>query len=199
MTAHRITIRDINAARKAYAEREPRDLCYRAATTLIDLARQDAGSLTLAESLAVLLQTWNMAYYRYHPFDQAHFVDLERIFTKHRQTLDTFWQRSIEDFSLADETAIKIVFKGFEQVLGPVGASKSLHLLAPKFFPLWDRTIASNYGLALQARGWNAPGYCRFMEITKGQVNSLGGEEKLKRNPLKAIDEYNYCKAKGWT
>lgn len=47
-----------------------------------------------------------------------------------------------------DEATVKGVFKSFEKVLGPVGATKCLHLLAPRFFPLWDRAIAEAYGLA---------------------------------------------------
>jgi hypothetical protein len=67
------------------------------------------------------------------------------------------------------------------------------------FFPLWDRAIAEAYGLALRQRGRNAERYCCFMRITKEQCKELGGEQTIGRNPLKAIDEYNYCKyTKGW-
>jgi hypothetical protein len=51
----------------------------------------------------------------------------------------------------------------------------------------------------LRPRGRNAERYWRFMGIVKKQVQSLGGEQAIGRNPLKAIDEYNYCKhTKGW-
>jgi hypothetical protein len=32
------------------------------------------------------------------------------------------------------------------------------------------------------------------MEIVKEQVQSFDGEQVIGRNPLKAIDEYNYCR-----
>jgi hypothetical protein len=192
-------IHDVKAARKAYAEHEPRDLFYRAATTLIDLARNEKGPLNLAESLAVLLQTWNMAYYRYHPFTNAHLADLESVLAALQPALDAFRPRSIEGFSAAiDEVVVKKVFNDIEQVLGPVGAAKCLHLLAPAFFPLWDRAIARAYRLSLHRRGWNAERYFRFMEMTREQVKALGGKRRLGPNPLKAIDECNYCKAQGW-
>lgn len=85
------TIQDIEAARQAFEANEPRDLFYRAATELVSLALEGRTSLSVAEALAVLLQTWNKMFYQ---------------------------------------------FKAFEEILGPVGAAKCLHLLAPRFFPL---------------------------------------------------------------
>lgn len=93
------------------------------------------------------------------------------------------------------------MFKEFEAVLGPVGTAKCLHILAPAFFPLWDRAIARSYGLALgvSSTGKNARRYFDFMGCAKKQIESLGGEKAIGRNPLKAIDEYNYCKfTKKW-
>ncbi|GAP12129.1 hypothetical protein BECAL_03331 [Bellilinea caldifistulae] len=115
--------------------------------------------------------------------------------------LIAFRQRSIEGFDQEqeDEGKVKHVFKAFEEVLGPVGAAKFLHLLAPLFFPLLDRVIAEAYNLPLVKIGTNADKYRRFMRIVKEQIKTLGGEQTISRNPLKAIDEYNYCKyTKEW-
>ena len=72
MADHRITTDGVKKARKAFEAREPRGLFYRAATELVVLALRGATSLTVAEALAVLLQTWNKAYYQYRKFDNAH-------------------------------------------------------------------------------------------------------------------------------
>jgi hypothetical protein len=81
-----------------------------------------------------------------------------------------------------------------------VGAAKSLHLLAPRFFPIWDRKIAREYVGELQIRGKNTERYLEFMGTTQKQIAHFGGEKALGRNPLKAIDEYNYCTiTKGWS
>ncbi|KPL87110.1 hypothetical protein [Ardenticatena maritima] len=193
------TIQDIEAARRSFEANEPRDLFYRAATELVSLALEGRTSLSVAEALAVLLQTWNKMFYQYRKFDSQHFADIERLISDHYSLLLTFRQRSIEDFNQEDEGKIRSVFKAFEVILGPVGAAKCLHLLAPHFFPLWDRAIAKAYGFPLGKIGTNAERYCRFMRIVKEQVQSLGGEQTIGRNPLKAIDEYNYCKyTKGW-
>ena len=199
MSFHTPTIQEIEAAREAFETNESRDLFYRAATELVDLAIHGKTSLSVAEAIAVLLQTWNRAYYQFRPFDSEHFADIERLIASHEQTIMDFRQRSIETFSSGDEAKVMRLFEDFGEVLGPVGAAKCLHLLSPSFFPLWDRSIAKAYSLGLQQRGRNGSQYCHFMSISKEQCNSLGGEQAIGRNPLKALDEYNYCKyTKGW-
>ncbi len=196
---HTPTIQELNAARKAFEESEPRDLFYRAATELVGLALQGKTSLSLTEALAVLLQTWNEAFYRYTPFDSQHFSDLEDVVERHEQDLAILRDRSIDSFSGKDETMVKRLFGNFEEVLGPVGAAKCLHLLVPRFFPLWDRAIAKAYNLPLRKRGRNAERYCDFMRATKLQCKALPGEQVIGRNLLKALDEYNYCRfTKHW-
>jgi len=86
---------------------------------------------------------------------------------------------------------VKDIFEDFGNVLGKTGAAKSLHLLAPRFFPLWNTEIARAYELG---NGSEAERYCLFMEITKNQVKNLGGEQAVCGNLLKTLDEYNYCK-----
>ena len=91
-----------------------------------------------------------------------------------------------------DEISVRDLFSAFEDVLFPVGAAKCLHLLAPRFFPLWDRAIAVGYGLALDKKGSNAERYWIFMQFARRQIQHLGGGYSGS-NPLKSLDEYNYC------
>jgi hypothetical protein len=190
---------ELESARAACQADEARDLFYRTATELVDLAICEQVSLTLAEVLAVLLQRWNQPRHRHSRFDAAHCADIERLLSEHRALLQSLRARTIEDFSDADQTMVEALFREFELVLGPVGAAKCLHLLAPRFFPLWDRDIASAYFVSLLEPGRNAERYCRFMCIVKGQCGELGGEQRIGRNPLEALDEYNYCRhTKGW-
>lgn len=153
----------------------------------------------MTEALAVLLQTWNKAYYQYHPARAAHFADIDDLVARHRGTIATFRKRSMAELGPEDRPKIERLFNDFESLLGPVGAAKALHLLAPRVFPLWDRAIAKAYGLALGRRGTNATRYISFIATSLRQSNALGGEEGLGRNPLKALDEYNYCRfTRGW-
>ena len=66
-----IGLADVRRARRAFELNEPRDLFYRADTELVDHALGRSSSLTVCEALAVLLQTWNKAFYRFTNFDAA--------------------------------------------------------------------------------------------------------------------------------
>jgi hypothetical protein len=193
------TVEQLEEARRRFQAYEPRDLFYRVASELIDLALAGQTHITVAEALAVLLQTWNAQYYQYRPFTEEHFADIEALIAKHLNQAVKFRKRSIDSASEANLKEVEILFNSFEQVLGPVGAAKSLHLLAPDFFPLWDREIARRSRCELDKVGTNGPTYLIFFIQTLQQVRALsplmGGDGGL----LKRIDEYNYCRyTKGW-
>src|SRR5580704_6818764 len=81
------TVREIGKARKAFHQREPRNLFYRVATELIDLSIRKATTLSVSEALSVLLQTWNKSFYRFHDgFSEKH---LRKNREPHRLPLDT--------------------------------------------------------------------------------------------------------------
>lgn len=162
------------------------------------MASRGEGSVNLAEALTVLLQTWNAAYYRYRRPTARHFESIEALLARHELWLRSVCSRSIEEFASTDRDAIEQAFTDFENVLGPVGAAVSLHLLAPRFLPLWDRAIAAYYGLAFGVTGTNGRRYLRLVERVRDQCARLGGEAALGRNIIKAIDD-NYCHfTKGW-
>jgi len=196
---HRIKLFDIIAAREVFEAREPRDLFYRAATELVGRALRGPSDLTVAEALAILLLTWNKCYYRFHKaFDAAHFAEIEGVLQDHREQITAFRQMKIEELQCADGPRVHLVFEKFETILGPVGAAKALHLLAPDFFPLWDRKIAKAYGVPLDGPESKSDNYWFFFLFTKKQCHELI-EQGFRRKPLKAIDEYNYCKhTKRW-
>ncbi len=193
------TIEDLEFARATLERNEPRAFFYKVATELVDLALRSATNLSIAEAMAVLLQTWNSDYFQYRPFDRQHCADIERVVATYRTQILAFRPRTLDSLVPADSPQIHELFGAFEQLLGPDSAAKCLHLLAPLFFPLWDVTIAKEYNLRFLLASANAARYCKFMEITKGQWLRLGGPQGIGRNPLRAIDEYNYCKcARKW-
>lgn len=158
----------------------------------MEFAWSGQSRLSRAEAVAVLLQTWNQHFYRYHPFNEQHFSELEARLGSFRESLASYRQRDIKSLTDQDEAPVKELFAAFEKLLGPVGAAKCLHLLAPRFFPLWDRAIATGYDLSLGKRGENAGRYWRFMQVAREQIRRLGGSF-TGDNPLKSLDEYNYC------
>ena len=159
------------------------------------MALKRATALTLAEALAVLLQTWNKAYYQYRKLDLHHLGAIERLLGRHQAALARHRRATLQAMTEREETTVSRLVIEFERVLGPVGAAKALHLLAPRVFPIWDRTIAKAYDLSLGKAGSNGRRYWDFMFITRDQCAQL----KLDGNALKAIDEYNDCThTKGW-
>ena len=199
MNVPTITRNDLDKARRVFEEHEPRDLFYKAATELVSLALDGKTNLSVAEGLALLLQTWNKGYYQFRKFDDKHFEEIEHLLGKHLYIISTLRDRSILELSDDRYDVIERIFRSFEHTLGPVGASKTLHLLAPQFFPLWDRTIAKVYGISMKKTGENAELYVKFMHCIKKQCAALCDKDPFDNRLLKFIDEYNYCKhSKGW-
>ena len=196
------SIKDLKKARKVFLKNEPRDLFYKVATELIELSIKEKTKVTLSEALAVLLQTWNRAYYQRQriPFDNEHINKIEDLIEKYLELIiNNFRKRSLLSLSEGDKDKVCEIFTEFEMVLGRVGAAKSLHILSPRFFPLWDNKITESYGIYLGNKGKNAKKYWKFMKISLEQCKELEGKLSKEENPLKYIDEYNYCHyTKNW-
>lgn len=203
------TREEICKAREIFGKNEPRELFYRVATEMMSLALQPSPSqpqplFSETEALAVLLQTWNKRYYNKKKFDSEHLSKLEQVVTANKSILISFRARSIATFSDNDNAIIQKTFESFDEVVGPVGTAKSLHLFAPDFFPIWDSIIAKRYCLFLmygekhEKHKFNARKYIKFMEITKKQYDARA-HDQFGDTLLKRIDEYNYCKfSKRW-
>ena len=192
------TAADLEIAHAVFQAEEPRDLFYRAATELVDSVFRGTSRLTLAEAVAVLLQIWNRPYYQFRSFDEHHFQAIERLLERHEPVIENFRRRTIADLSYGDANSVTSLFHDFEMVLGPIGASKALHLLAPRVFPLWDRSIAKGYSHELGKTGSNETSYWHFIQESKQQWATLG-PRTAPENALKAIDEYNHVKlTKHW-
>jgi hypothetical protein len=68
---------------------------YRAATYLVGQA-----PLTVPEALAVLLQTWNRAYYQYHPIQPDHFERIDALLDRYSDWLAQAATRPSSRFEL---------------------------------------------------------------------------------------------------
>jgi hypothetical protein len=194
-TDHFLTHQDLLKAHKTFHEKETRDLFYRVATYLVSQAIKGDRAFTVPEALAVLLQTWNAQYYRFHSFD-SDFQGIKQLWLEYEQRLREWSTRTIQDFEISD---VSDVYQAFEGVLGQVGAAKTLHLLCPRLFPLWDRKIIRAYKVSLDRVEGYSLKYLKFMSICKEQVTHLAESEVIGDDILKNIDEYNYCRfSKGW-
>jgi hypothetical protein len=102
-STHRPRREDLARAHEAFRAQESRDLFYRAATALVRLAREGAVDLTTGEAIAVLLRTWNSAYFRYHPNGTTDYASIEALIAKHGRWLDSVAHRISASPVRADE------------------------------------------------------------------------------------------------
>lgn len=193
-----VTAEEILRGGSEFDRREGRDSMYRVATFLLGEWWSDFPKMS--DALTVLLLTWNWAFYRYGLFDQS---ALDTCLEKHWPAVEEFHEREIGSLTDDDAPAIRVLFDAMLNALriasgksagkrSPVATAKALHLLAPKFFPIWDQRIARAY----RCPYYSAPAaaYQRFSMITRDIAVRVG--PLLPASPkslLKQIDEYNYA------
>jgi hypothetical protein len=182
-------------ARDRFQALEPRDLFYRVASSLVTRAIGGTESqFTLGEAVAVLLMSWNSNYYRFRKPDPSHVGQIETVVEVNLAFLMSMRARRIDELSDVDFADMRLVFEQFDQLLGPVGAAKALHLLAPAVFPIWDGAIAIAYRRRLGPRGTNGERYAVFAAVTASQCRELAGHDDAPVDILKALDEWNYVR-----
>lgn len=200
------TSRDFLKGVKEFRKREARDPMYKVASFW--LSHFWGKPKEMAEGLGVLLLTWNQAFYRYGRFD---FEKLEKFLKKFAKEINHFRKLTIKKLNKDKEKDIKILFKNLMEALkissgklkgnkSPVATVKALHLLAPKFFPLWDDKIARAYNCKWKNSDEAVLKYLEFCHKTKEVVIGLRSHTKNKDSQiLKMLDEYNYAKySKNW-
>ncbi len=200
------TLAHLRKAREEFKRIEPRDFFYWSVTKLVaavlDTELRTGMVDELVRVLMMLLTTWNKNYYRFFNNRkrgmtlEEHFAELEAVISKHFDRLIRFRSQRIHETAEIPEQDIRDIFEDFTDVLGRVGAAKCLHLLAPGFFPLWDAAILKGYGMEKNEyrHRTDAERYVAFIRISKVQIDNLGDFSSFTDNPLKSLDEYNYCR-----
>ena len=219
-----VNYKELLEGSRVFVDNEKRDAMYKVATYLLSQFWGNARDIT--DGLGVLLLTWNQAFYRYGSFD---FDLLENSIDRNKETVQRFREREIFSFNEKDNDTIKALFNDLLTALrdpkgrkSPVAVSKALHLLAPKFFPLWDDKIAKAYHCLWYYSDRAADKYLEFMRknqlllesIVQTYVDAEGVSREVaigaicekcstnlpfSKSLLKVLDEYNYAKySKHW-
>lgn len=153
----------------------------------------------MADAVAVLLLNWNSPFYKYGSLDT---VKLEKYIRKNFAIISSFKNKDISTLSENDEQNITKLFNDFleasmidsekKKAKSPVSAAKSLHRLSPKFFPPWDRKIASFYTPDYEKK----PGekYVCFCKQVKYLAENIKHYNVDQNSIVKLIDEYNMAK-----
>ncbi len=197
-------------AHSLYLAAEPRDAMYRISTELITDNWED--NLKISNALGVLLLTWNSAFYRYGVLD---YNLIEESITQNKEILKKLRSRDIVSCEEGGRETIRFVYNSFLVSLGckgkkgarndgeisysPVSVGKALHLMCPRFFPLWDNKIAKSYGCLWKSSKMSFDNYWEFIRISRKQADDLlkvmnSSRELEGLYVLKLIDEYNYLR-----
>jgi hypothetical protein len=200
-----ISLDDLERDCRAYEDGDW-DSAYRIATTHVDEGWSNPPNLRkVIDGLYVLLRIWNQQFYGPSSFDEP---ALSQWLERNWMTIDGFRNRSISSLSEQDHEAIALTFgkllhelrRASDGKQSPVSVAKALHLLAPKFFPIWDNAIAQGW----QCRFASQPevAYIVFCQRMRECAERLSGKLAAERAPrrdslaqktlLKRIDEYNY-------
>lgn len=152
----------------------------------------------VVSGIMILEYSWNEMFYRDGLFDLRRLAECVE---KHVVTLSQFRKRNLSSFELSDQEVMVHLFADFLDALGkqnshlrsPVAVGKCLHLLSPRFFPLWDSPIAKGTGYY-----WGTPvnprvaaeSYIDFMRFTIELVDDVLRDFMEKRGvPLEsAVD-----------
>lgn len=197
---------EIKQGYQEFQRREKRDAMYKTATFLV--AHFWGKPAEMADSLGVLLLTWNQAFYRYGSFD---FDQLEECIRENLSLLEKYRVKSILSYNSNDDKVVSRLFREFLIALqisdgnkagtkSPVATAKALHLLAPDYFPLWDDKIARAYDCYYSNKPEGK--YLKFMSICQQIATTLHmamDRQNTGKTLLKLIDEFNYARyTKGW-
>ncbi|GBD38671.1 hypothetical protein HRbin37_00925 [bacterium HR37] len=137
---------------KEFQRQEKRDAMYKVVPFLA--AYSWGKPAETADSLSLLLLTWNQALHRYDSFD---FDRLEKCIAGNMSLLEKYRIRSILYYSPSDDHDISYLFQEFLDALkisdskkagtqSSVFTAKALLLLLPSYFTLWYYEIANTYG-----------------------------------------------------
>lgn len=174
---HIINYIDLLKGCAGYIENEKRDAMYKLSRKLITEANWRPQEL--AEGLGVLLLTWNAAFYtKYGSFD---FDILEDYLEKNTSLLREYSERNILSHSKGDEKQILTLFRELLEVTKsvkkegrtPVGVSKTLHMLAPSYFSLWDNAIAQAYKVKWNNSYESPNKYVKYQNMNKKIANDI--------------------------
>jgi len=114
----------------------------------------------------------------------------QRTIQRYADFLQSARSRKLHQVDLAsDKGVIEEVFQELHALVGPVAAAKTLHLICPEFFPLWDGYILHGYDSSYKAKHGSllisigqipgptgnkrvitGTGYYNFMELTRAFI-----------------------------
>jgi hypothetical protein len=191
---HHLTKGMVEQGTDFYTKHDIRNRVYPTGLRAVSDALERGDVPGAADAVLIFHRGFNPTFYRFKGATfsmESHREDVVKLLRRFWTLLLSYRRTPIERLPDTWQMSVERMFAEFELVVGPVGAAKCLHILAPNTFPLWDRAIAHGYGLPIQKAGRNGARYWKFMTVASQQCLRLRGEGWV--GPvLKAVDEYNF-------
>lgn len=139
---------------RLFHEYEGRDVGYIVPRYIMMRSEESVSKVIDIENFVIsaklIMYTWNAAWYLRLPKDKKRKLekDLEFSYKKIHSIYVKFNNKSLLDVDLDDKKVFEDISKLYEEfrgVSGVTGASKILHILNPRLFPLWDTRIKEFY------------------------------------------------------
>lgn len=201
------------------------DPTYKVATLFID--KFWGRSQDVADAIVVFLLVWNKAFH--NRFGKPDSKRLASALEQEAAIIKALRRRTILNYNheIDSETASKLFTLLLHKLrtknknpknrrVSPVGTAKTLHLLAPSYFPLWDNAIARKYGCIWGKTRPPSERYTQFMrkikevcwhvvkDFSKRKTIQAGGAvpqiveqcspARCRHSLVKIVDEYNFMK-----
>jgi len=198
----------LKAGVKSFYDREHRFQAYFKALNHVHFNWADVNEMALGAK--ILLDSWHINFYRFGRFSLSALSDC---ISRNLEVVESYKIRNIISFSDSDETTVTSLFRDFLEALkggkdndcrSPVAVSKTIHLFAPNFFPLWDNPISLAYDVLWGSAYSGISQYIVFCEKLRPLIEAISDYECVKhplppRSALKILDEYNYSRfTKRW-
>ncbi len=120
-------------------------------------------------------------------------------------------ERMVEGLGVSLAKAMTQLFRDFSAIgsrFRDVAASKTLHMVLPKLFVMWDNAIRESYGIEKDPYGYVYSFIPRMAELAREAVTTYAEERKVTfiqaakeisnlcagRTLAKIVDEYNYLR-----
>jgi len=115
--------------------------------------------------------------------------------------LEEFRKLNLENTDISSQKDnVKRCYEVVSNIVGPTSAGKTLHVICPNFFPLWDLGIREKVseerrGLGKAGIGRSATGYYNFMVEIQGFLKRYAKilselSRKYSKSKLRIIDEF---------
>lgn len=127
----------------------------------VELIARNTDPLVWCYAITVFLADWNWVYYKDRNSSEVVLSIMKGLCPLLREIKDIiarFRDLKLDEVQEAELERLKPIitelFNRLAGVVGYTGASKALHLLAPRFFVMWDDKIREHYGVSTDAEGY---------------------------------------------